>query len=155
MYPNHIEARFEHIPFIKQLMQKTFEEFNLCLDDKIYLDIENLDTAYRDGFFGILQDEEKENVGTFGLFKIDDHTAEIRKMYLLPQARGKGYGQWMLNFLLEKARTLNYQTVILETTTAFEEAIKLYEKHGFKPTKKTKGSGCSSSCERSFSLILK
>lgn len=59
---------------------------------------------------------------------------EIRKMYLLPIARGRGLGKFCLQ-QLERAITLRgFDEIWLETASVLKEAIKLYESSGYQPT---------------------
>jgi len=56
---------------------------------------------------------------------------ELRKMYFLPELRGKGAGDALISQCLEYARRLGYRQCYLETLTGMDAAQKLYEKHGF------------------------
>ena len=58
-------------------------------------------------------------------------TAEIKRMYTVPEARGRGVGLALLRALEESARAAEYQRVILETGYRQPEAIALYEKAGY------------------------
>lgn len=57
---------------------------------------------------------------------------ELKKMYLMPQARGLGVGQGLLARALAAARKLGYRRCYLETLTHMQQARALYEKHGFR-----------------------
>ena len=59
---------------------------------------------------------------------------ELRKMYLLPQARGCGNGKALINDLLGKAKELGFKKCYLETVPHMTDAQKLYEKAGFRTT---------------------
>lgn len=61
----------------------------------------------------------------------DDNTCELKKMYFLPEGRGKGLGQQVLNNCLEAARKIGYEYCYLETFNTMKQAMKLYEKNGF------------------------
>ena len=61
----------------------------------------------------------------------DGTVCEIKKMYFLDEARGKGAGERVLRELLEKARAFGYARVYLETLTGMDAAMKLYRKLGF------------------------
>ena len=82
---------------------------------------------------------------------MDETNCEIRKMYLLPKARGKGLGKWMVNFLIERAKELGYQKIELDTASVLIEAIELYKKMGFKEVK-----ACNESprCDRAFEMLI-
>ena len=61
-----------------------------------------------------------------------ENALEIKRMYTLPEERGKGLGEKILIELQNWAQQLQYQELVLETGHSFIPAIALYEKHGFK-----------------------
>jgi len=58
-------------------------------------------------------------------------TCELRKMYFLPEARGKGQGQALLERCLQAAKALGYAHCYLETFSSMTAAQKLYARLGF------------------------
>lgn len=67
-----------------------------------------------------------------GAFKVyEKKTAEIKRMYVLPEFRGKGIAQAVLKELEIWAKELGFQFCILETGKKQPEAIRLYEKSGY------------------------
>jgi len=58
-------------------------------------------------------------------------TCELRKMYFLPEARGRGLGKELLALCLREARRAGFARCYLETLVGMREARALYEKHGF------------------------
>jgi putative acetyltransferase len=58
-------------------------------------------------------------------------TCELRKMYFLPELRGRGVGKALILRCLDAARALGYRQCYLETLTGMDAAQKLYEKHDF------------------------
>ncbi|AEV98027.1 GNAT family N-acetyltransferase [Niastella koreensis] len=67
-----------------------------------------------------------------GAFKeYNDHTVEIKRMYVNPAYRGKSIGFYILRELELWAAELNYSTTILETGKRQPDAIRLYEKAGY------------------------
>jgi putative acetyltransferase len=58
-------------------------------------------------------------------------TCELVKMYILPQARGKGLGKLLLNQCIEFAKQQGYKKMYLETMDELKQAVKMYEKTGF------------------------
>ncbi len=56
---------------------------------------------------------------------------ELQKMYCLPQARGTGIAQRLLDLALEFARD-HYRQVYLETLPNMKPAQRFYEKNGFR-----------------------
>lgn len=61
----------------------------------------------------------------------DPDTCELKKMYFLPEARGKGLGHHLLQKCLEAASRIGFQRCYLETFNTMKMAMKLYEKAGF------------------------
>lgn len=59
------------------------------------------------------------------------NTCELKKMYFLPEGRGKGLGQSVLSACLEAAKELGYTYCYLETFNTMQLAMKLYERNGF------------------------
>jgi putative acetyltransferase len=61
----------------------------------------------------------------------DENTCELKKMYFLPEGRGKGLGQQVLDACLKAATEIGYTYCYLETFNTMQQAMKLYEKNGF------------------------
>ncbi len=59
------------------------------------------------------------------------NTAEIKRMYTLPEYRGKGVATRVLTELEQWAAELSFGKCILETGIRQPEAIRLYEKNGY------------------------
>jgi len=59
-------------------------------------------------------------------------TMEIKRMYTLPENRGKGIATKILNGLEKWASELSYKKCILETGKRQPDAIWLYKKNGYK-----------------------
>ena len=77
---------------------------------------------------GYLDDEP---VATGGLRLVASDTAEIKRMYVAPVVRGRGWSRVVLAKLEELATELGARRVILETGRRQPEAIGLYESAGY------------------------
>lgn len=84
----------------------------------------------------------------------DGTVAELRKMYFLPQARGRGAGKALLTLCIETARAFGFHTLYLETLTGMDDAQRLYRAFGFLPLAGPMGSTGHFSCDRYFALPL-
>ena len=77
----------------------------------------------------------------------DDDTCELRKMYFLRHIRGQGIGSEMLRRCLDAARSFGFRYCYLETLSGMNDAIRLYERHGFRrigsPRGRTGHGGCN------------
>jgi putative acetyltransferase len=58
-------------------------------------------------------------------------TCELVKMYLLPEARGKGVGKSLLDSCMTFASQQGYKKMYLETMNELKNAVHMYEKKGF------------------------
>ena len=80
---------------------------------------------------------EKQNtiVGTSAYYPIlrGKNAVEIRKMYLLPIARGKGLGRYLLQELESAIALRNFDQIWIETASVLAEAVQLYETSGYLP----------------------
>lgn len=79
---------------------------------------------------------------------------ELRKMYLLPELRGRGIGEKILRRCLDAARVRGYRRCYLETLTHMDAAQRLYAKAGFTPLHGPLGATGHSSCNRHYLLEL-
>jgi GNAT superfamily N-acetyltransferase len=57
---------------------------------------------------------------------------EVKRMYTIPERRGKGIAAKVLNELEKWATELSYQKCVLETGKRQPEAVHLYKKSGYK-----------------------
>ena len=79
---------------------------------------------------------------------------ELRKMYFLPAARGRGGGELLLRRCLRVARGFGYQICYLETLATMAAARHLYERAGFRPLAQRVGASGNRRCDRWFALEL-
>ncbi|MFM8305328.1 MAG: GNAT family N-acetyltransferase [Actinomycetota bacterium] len=66
-----------------------------------------------------------------GLRRHDATTAEIKRMYVVPEHRGCGYSRLVLRELEAQARARGYTGMVLETGVEQPEAVALYESEGY------------------------
>ncbi|MPR12455.1 GNAT family N-acetyltransferase [Microvirga tunisiensis] len=74
---------------------------------------------------------DKDIAGCAGYSKSDDGIAELQKMYVRAEARGKGVAKGLMTACLDRMRADGYASVRLETVTFMIDAIALYEAFGF------------------------
>ncbi|MBU7598470.1 GNAT family N-acetyltransferase [Streptomyces sp. P38-E01] len=63
----------------------------------------------------------------------EDGDAEIKRMYVIPAARGRGLARRILAMLEDDARAAGRRRMVLETGTAQPEAIELYRSSAYVP----------------------
>lgn len=74
---------------------------------------------------------DNQAIGCGAFKKYDEFTAEIKRMYVLPEEQGKGVASALLKELEKLASSLAYKTCILETGIRQPDAIALYKKNGY------------------------
>ena len=70
-------------------------------------------------------------VGCCALVEAADGTAEIKRMFVDPEARGLKIGKLLMDALIERGRELSLSAIRLETGIHQPEAIGLYRRYGF------------------------
>ncbi|HET7468430.1 MAG TPA: GNAT family N-acetyltransferase [Gemmatimonadales bacterium] len=72
-----------------------------------------------------------EVLGTCAVIAHRPEMHEIAKMAVAPEARGKGYGDLLMEAAVEFSRQAGARRMIIVSNTKLAPAIRLYEKHGF------------------------
>ena len=72
-----------------------------------------------------------EILGTCALIKHNESLAELAKMGVTKQARGRGAGLLLVQASIHRASELGFQRLFLETNARLEPAIKIYRQVGF------------------------
>lgn len=85
--------------------------------------------------FYCLLDEEKV-IGTVALKKIDEYTVELKALYLDKSYRGQHLGSRLVKAVVDEAGKLGYKSIVLDSMSKYKDALRLYEKYGFKNTER-------------------
>jgi GNAT superfamily N-acetyltransferase len=72
-------------------------------------------------------------VGCAGLKRLDDTTAEIKRIYVAPEARGSGVARALLRHLERAARGAGYRVVRLDTGAKQQASVGLFTSSGYEP----------------------
>jgi len=84
----------------------------------------------------------------------DEDTCELKKMYFLPEARGNGLGQQVLQRCLIAAKDKGFRYCYLETFNTMKDAMKLYAKNGFIKIPGALGNTGHFACDTFYQLDL-
>jgi len=84
-----------------------------------------------DGAFVLARGGDGLVAGCGGVQRHDSTTAEIKRMWIAPHARGAGLGKRLLAELERVCRGLGYTQVVLDTNATLTEAIAMYESVGY------------------------
>lgn len=82
--------------------------------------------------YGVVYYIDKNPVGCGAIKEYDKITVEIKRMFVKPEYRRQGIANLILKELESWAAELNYLECILETGKKQPEAIRLYQKAGYK-----------------------
>ena len=138
---------------IKELVFSVLLEHGLVGGGPTDEDLEDIESHFFDngGFFALIKDPEDRIIGTFGLHVKNASTAEIRKMYLYSDHRGRGLGKMMMNYIFQFAQLNGIKRLELETNAVLDKALHLYRKIGFKPVHHDQ---LSPRCDQAYYLDL-
>ncbi len=79
----------------------------------------------------IAYDDEKP-IACAGLKRYSKSDAEIKRVWVEPDYRGRHLAGDMMKLIEEKALTLGFKRTVLQTRKIMEDAVHLYEKLGYK-----------------------
>ena len=127
-------ATNKDIPAITKLVKDILPEFGLEYDSQTSdNDILDIEKSYSEngGIFLVSENSEGNIIATAALFRESDKVCTLRKMYVVKNYRGMGLGKILMEQILQKAASLNFREIMLETNAGMFSAIRLYEYYGF------------------------
>ena len=140
---------------IAHIIREVSKEFGLAPESGFAVADPVLDDLYTvysqsNAQYWVIENEQGEILGGGGLspLKGDHSILEIQKMYFLPEIRGLGFAQQLLEKAFQFTLQQGFKSCYLETTKELWQAVKLYEKLGFEYLNHPKGNtGHSQACE--------
>jgi ribosomal protein S18 acetylase RimI-like enzyme len=93
-----------------------------------------------------------EIVGTVGLAKTEEGIFEMVKMGVKSSAQGKGVGLALAKAIIEKAREMGGEKIVLYSSTKLQPALHIYKKLGFEQAIPESGKYCR--CDVKMELKL-
>lgn len=153
-----IEKRDNEI--LSRLIKKVFEEFGIDIPGTVYTD------PTTDALYALFQEPgsvywiaEENNVllGGCGIYPtkgLPHGYAELVKLYLSADARGKGIGNALMQKSMESAKEAGYTHLYLESFPNLSKAVSLYERNGFMHLEKVLGNSGHYACTIWMGRIL-
>jgi GNAT superfamily N-acetyltransferase len=86
------------------------------------------------GYYDVLlvaRDDADVLVGSVAVKRLADGSAELKRLYVRPPARGTGLGRTLATAAVARARELGYAVMRLDTLPQMESARKIYSSLGF------------------------
>lgn len=95
-------------------------------------ELAQLDTVYGrpDGAL-FLAREGGMSLGCAGLRHFSPDEGEMKRLYVVPAARGRGVGHRLASAVIERARSCGYRRLLLDTLPTMTEARAMYLRLGF------------------------
>jgi putative acetyltransferase len=83
------------------------------------------------GIFLVVRGDAGAALACGGVTRFDEMRGEVKRMYVTPDARGRGLGRLVLAELERHARELGFEALVLETGDRQREALGLYTTAGY------------------------
>lgn len=83
------------------------------------------------GVFLIARADDDAPVGCGGIRMLDADRAEVKHLWVRPEARGTGLGRALLTELEDRARAFGARRVVLDTNESLEAAQRMYRTGGY------------------------
>ena len=103
-----------------------FEEYRKELEEQCYSEY-----MEQNGKLWIAIDEDENVVGTIAIKQHNENEAELKRLYVRKDYRGKGLSNELYENLIMQAKENNLKRIFLGTYEKLESAIKFYKKRGF------------------------
>jgi putative acetyltransferase len=75
---------------------------------------------------------ENQPAGCVALKEINTQACEMKRMFVYTQFQGKGIGHALARVIIDEARTIGFASMKLDTSFRQAEALRLYQRFGFK-----------------------
>jgi GNAT superfamily N-acetyltransferase len=128
-------SRPELVPYERKYQQGFAElttsvhaEFGFAYDPALDKDLAQPDAVYRDAWVIV---EDGRVVGSVALLHWTDREAVLKRMYVAPHLRGRGFGRQLFDAIIERARSAGYARLSLDTNTRQLAAQRAYSAAGF------------------------
>ncbi len=78
---------------------------------------------------------EGDAAGCVALRRFDAARAELKRLYVRMQFRGRGIGRMLLNWVIAEARAAGYAELVGDSLPVMRRALAMYERTGFELTR--------------------
>jgi len=98
-------------------------------------ELESLSSYYGppDGCF-LMATRHGAAIGCGALRRFSASACEMKRLYVIPDCRGEHVGRTIVAVLIERARALGYESMLLDTLPTMKDAQALYASFGFSQT---------------------
>jgi GNAT superfamily N-acetyltransferase len=78
--------------------------------------------------------DQGEAIACIALRPFEDNVGEVKRLYVKPSHRRRGISKILAEYIIEEARMINYQRLVLDTLNTMTPAMNLYRSLGFVET---------------------
>ncbi|MCT3400660.1 GNAT family N-acetyltransferase [Lentilactobacillus hilgardii] len=146
---------------LAHIVQHSLKAYQLDIPGTAYFDPElsNLSQYYQSSpkrQYFVASTENGDILGGNGIAEYDakNRIAELQKLYLTENARGKHLSYKLLDAAINFAKHAGYKEVYLETHHNLKTAIHLYQKYGFSELGHPLNNGEHSAMDRFFVMAI-
>ena len=138
---NGDESGIMLVPYNESYKQKVFDFTDRCFEELG----KKFEPDGRHDFYNNIGDnfvvfycliDQDKLIGTVALKKLGENTVELKAMYLDRSYRGKGLGRHLMDKIVDEAKRLGYKSIVLDSMSQYKDALRLYERTGFKNTER-------------------
>ena len=124
---------------IAHIIRYNLAKNDLAVPGTVYFDpeVDHLHDFYDENpgkrAYFVALDDNGEVIGGVGAaeFEVFENCAELQKLYLSDEAKGKGMGRYLIESIELFAKEKGYDMMYLETHTNLDTAIKVYKRLGW------------------------
>lgn len=140
-------------PSIAKIIRTSLEEYGEAQEGTVYTDPETdhlfdlFSKMPRSSYF--IAEYDNKTIGGSGIYptpNLPQGYAELVKIYLQQEYRGKGLGRRLMQKSIHYAKQQGYTHLYIESFPSLKEAIQLYKKFGFKRVSKRLGNSGHFAC---------
>jgi GNAT superfamily N-acetyltransferase len=117
-------------------LREMFREYAAWIGEDFWVNDFEDELAALPGWFAALliaRNDAGELIGSSAVKRLSDGTAELKRLYVRPAARGTGLGKALAAAAVERARELGFTRIRLDTLPKMETARGIYASLGFEP----------------------
>jgi ribosomal protein S18 acetylase RimI-like enzyme len=132
-----IQLNIEYVSWIANQVRERYgidfvETMGVTVEEYVHSKYEEFTTiSSNDGVLFILEYDDMV-IGMGALHRYDSESGEIKRMYIKPAYRGRGFGKKLLKNLVEVGKESGYTALRLDTGGFMDTAQHVYTSVGFK-----------------------
>jgi len=138
---------------VAKMIRQVFVEYNAPKEGTVFTDptTDNLFEVFTqpNSVFWVAE-KEGEIVGSCGVYptkNLPNNCIELVKFYVSSKVRGTGVGRDLMKRSEQSAIEFGYEQIYIESLPAFNNAVRIYTKHGYKKLLKPLGDSGHFGCD--------